>query len=479
MLRAAAHRPCALPACLVRLPLRRPLRQSLLDSQPRCFVHSDQGHRDCGTTISRNGRRNGLTPQQINGRVLECDGADKLLTLYAESHQQMNAVNVSTLWVQLQRSQISRPLLLHSDLVVALLQHTQSLHHEFGPQALGNILHALGKLAHRHRSFASSCKEASLALMTEAAVRRSELKPQGLANVLYAFGLLAPHGVVAAEACGLLVTEAAARRSELRPQDLSNTLYAFGLMAPHGVVAAEACGVLVTEAAAQRSELNEQSLANTLYACALMDLRHQALEPASPLWQRIVAAGPILTAKAQCQLHQTLMWRRALQSEPALPEPLRRSLHEVFASQPTTASRTEQELCGVLSSPEAEGMGIHSVASDHRTAEGFSIDVHIERSAGTPFLVEFDGPSHFLQTPMQGGTAAYASIGHTLKLNSPTAFKHRVLRALGHRLVSVGFREWGSLPRAQSARLQWLLDRMDAEEERHASMSVSNPPSRR
>ena len=439
MLRAAAHRPCALPACLVRLPLRRPLRQSLLDSQPRCFVHSDQGHRDCGTTISRNGRRNGLTPQQINGRVLECDGADKLLTLYAESHQQMNAVNVSTLWVQLQRSQISRPLLLHSDLVVALLQHTQSLHHEFGPQALGNILHALGKLAHRHRSFASSCKEASLALMTEAAVRRSELKPQGLANVLYAFGL----------------------------------------MAPHGVVAAEACGVLVTEAAAQRSELNEQSLANTLYACALMDLRHQALEPASPLWQRIVAAGPILTAKAQCQLHQTLMWRRALQSEPALPEPLRRSLHEVFASQPTTASRTEQELCGVLSSPEAEGMGIHSVASDHRTAEGFSIDVHIERSAGTPFLVEFDGPSHFLQTPMQGGTAAYASIGHTLKLNSPTAFKHRVLRALGHRLVSVGFREWGSLPRAQSARLQWLLDRMDAEEERHASMSVSNPPSRR
>ena len=124
-------------------------------------------------------------------------------------------------------------------------------------------------------------------------------------------------------------------------------------------------------------------------------------------------------------------------------------------------------------------MGIHSVASDHRTAEGFSIDVRIERSAGTPFLVEFDGPSHFLQTPMQGGTAAYASIGHTLKLNSPTAFKHRVLRALGHRLVSVGFREWGSLPRAQSARLQWLLDRMDAEEERHASMSVSNPPSRR
>lgn len=77
-------------------------------------------------------------------------------------------------------------------------------------------------------------------------------------------------------------------------------------------------------------------------------------------------------------------------------------------------------------------------------ASKFIVDIWLpERN----LIVEVDGALHFLRSSSEQGAAPV--------LNGSTVFKHRVLRGLGYKVLSIGFFDWDALP--ENERGKFLL----------------------
>jgi hypothetical protein len=81
--------------------------------------------------------------------------------------------------------------------------------------------------------------------------------------------------------------------------------------------------------------------------------------------------------------------------------------------------------------------------------------------ASDKVAVEFDGPSHYVTIVTGGATSGRAAAAgkEELRENGSTAFKARVLRAAGWRLVSIPYLVWDAL-RSKQDRVKYLCDQM-------------------
>jgi very-short-patch-repair endonuclease len=80
--------------------------------------------------------------------------------------------------------------------------------------------------------------------------------------------------------------------------------------------------------------------------------------------------------------------------------------------------------------------------------DNFSIDIVAVTAAGVRLAVEVDGPSHFV------------SPGN--RVNGPTQYRDRALKAWGYTVVSIPGWEWAQL-KGTEQRQQYLLEKLKGE----------------
>jgi hypothetical protein len=309
-------------------------------------------------------------------------------------------------------------------------------------------------------AYATMGREPGAGLMRELEGRAEALAgtfiAQGVANTLWAYATMGrePGAGLMRELEG----RAEALAGTFIAQDVANMLWAYATMGwePGAGLMRELEGR--TEALA--GTFNAQNVANTLWsACVFAILRSPA---GGSRWfhsvsQRLVALGrpACFTAAELCQLHQFFVWCSV---EPRLGveafndmRTLQEKCRSAFVGAHTAPSATQQQVSEAL-----RLMGLSVKDEDRCPKSGYSIDMIIhdstlgiggERSSGRgAWVLEFDGPSHFLASRTPTGA---------------TLLKRRHLQLLGHALVSVPYWEWDECKEA-GEREQYLRSKLGA-----------------
>ena len=148
------------------------------------------------------------------------------------------------------------------------------------------------------------------------------------------------------------------------------------------------------------------------------------------------------------------MLQRGTEIYPPLTPALRESCLASFSASLKAPSRFQNEIADTLRKL------IPSVLEEFVTDEGYSIDLIVDWK-DVRVALECDGPSHFLK----GDLGRFQATGATL-------LKHRQLRALGWRLVSVPYWEWDEVKQQETKKLGYLLDAIQSQvDEQNAPFS--------
>jgi hypothetical protein len=213
-------------------------------------------------------------------------------------------------------------------------------------------------------------------------------------------------------------------------------------------------------------ECNSQAVANTLWAYAMMGRKPGERALGALEARAMVAFVGDFSIQERCQLHQYLL-SCALDEgvrSPAggtsqqLREAFESACRQAFAAAATSPSESQQRVSQAL----RKGLVLR-VQDEYRCPKsGYSIDMLVSdaharpsgTSAGTcttggdcSWVVEFDGPSHFL--------ACGSPTGATL-------LKHRHLRQLGYALVVVPYWEWNQVRGDEAAEVEYLRGKLDS-----------------
>eukprot|EP00808_Paulinella_micropora_P004254 g28656.t1 len=274
----------------------------------------------------------------------------------------------------------------------------------FNAQAIANTLHAFAKLDHQPG-------EAVLRTLCGEALKKADsFKAQEIANTLNAFGL-----VQGAGDCEhferVCKSRSSPRRSSAEDVAIANTLHAFAKLdhQPGEAVLRTLCG----EALKKADSFDAQAIANTLHACVVLDRVDPALF--SRLLAQLFKSRVMLNPLEMRQLHYvhlSLRWEH-----PSMGLALPASLADA---------------CKL--SLRASQSKVQGVPHDNeKNASGLCQDICLNEHK---LVIEVDGPTHFVTATLASSRPIY---------NSITLCKQRLLRAMGWRVVSVPFFEWGAL----------------------------------
>jgi hypothetical protein len=211
----------------------------------------------------------------LNGRLVASASVRELLSVVHASYQDFNAVNVATSWNKLaklagggERRGLMRRGGDREDVANAvqlLSEETTHMANAMEPQAVGNTLWAIGKLAERGVDVDAAVVRA----VSDAAARvASKMKPQHVSNSMHAFANLSEKGVqVDAAAVQAVSAAAVGVASEMNAQDVSNAMWAFAKLAEKGLDVDVAAVRAVSDAAPRvAGGMIPQHVSNTLWA---------------------------------------------------------------------------------------------------------------------------------------------------------------------------------------------------------------------
>ena len=351
------------------------------------------------------------------------------------------------------------------------------------PKALAEVVYGINEAGKRARSLSGA--EIAKNLVAAARIYRCLLGPMDL-----------------------LCAEIIKRPGDLSAADVADCCWALGTLNHASPDAFIAMGHRA-RALLSAGEITPKQIVLVAWAFAVRDERHSLFEPASQLWETLSARRGELVQDVEATLHQVLMWRRALGSEPSLPDGLRHSCAAAFMRERSErmAARDQETrnevrvMIKVLTMPSAKKVGL--IADGDYSVESFSVDALVQ-IGDDAFLVEFDGASNFVEIveaqkgadgggkrPALGKKKSFMSRGGRSgaeggggkgipneRHDGATAFKYRVLRSLGHQVISVPYREWEKRRGKDEDLLAWLRKLMREEKRVHTAKAEAEASER-
>ena len=325
-------------------------------------------------------------------------------------------------------------------LVVGLTAQAVQLQGDYKAQDIANTLWAFATLGLQIDN------KLMVGLTTRAVEVQGGFNSQNIANTLWALATLGH------QPDNKLVTGLTARvvevQGDFNPQNIANMLWAFATLGiqPDDKLVAE----LTARAVEVQGDFSTQDIANTLWAVCFLSIRSpdvvSRLVHALELQILSVATTRVLDPQTQRQLHQFFVacnvdegLRAGVPANIlALRETVGPGFHAAFVEQVTQASRSQQQVSEAL-----RDMRLLVQDEAECLRSGYSFDMRVyntsvlgqsiedsRRRAVDGWVVEFDGPSHFL--------ACRTPTGATL-------IKQHQLRLLGYTLVSLPYWEWDRL----------------------------------
>ena len=387
---------------------------------------------------------------QLNRHILDCGSTGELCELIETHAEEFNAVNVATAFrklLQSRRDGVPRGVMQRAlnALEAAALRSMDA----FQGRNVANILHIMAKTRYRPWDAALVPR-----LEGRAEALAGTFNAQEVASTLWAYATMGREpgaGVMRG-----LEGRAEALAGTFKAQDVANTLWAYARMG-RGPGAGLMRG-LEGRVEAVAGTFTAQNVANTLWAACVFSFLFdpgQAWRWVHTLEQRLVSLGEAacFNTAELCQVHQVFV---SCSVEPGLRMEavndmwaLKETCLEAFVCAKAASSGTQQQVSETL-----RHMGM-SVEDEVRCPKsGYSIDMMVhdsgrgregERSSSTgTWVVEFDGPSHFLTSRAPTGA---------------TQLERRHSELLGHALVTVPHWEWEGCKRA-GEREQYLRDKL-------------------
>ena len=282
------------------------------------------------------------------------------------------------------------------------------------------------------------------------------------------------------------------RAGELSASDVANCCWALGTM---NHAAPEAFAALGHRAQKLLADFTSKDLSLVAWSFAVLNVDHKLFQPSSYFWEVMSSRRADLTSDMEATLHQVLLWRKELRSEPDdLPVALRqgcaasfsRECAEQQAGRDRSSKQEAQMLLKVLTMPQAKAAGLS--ADEDYTIEGFSVDVLVKVQGGKPgedqYLINFDGASHFISIVAEGlkkrnraaedhyrtDSGAYGRNAKD-RHDGATALKYRLLRSQGHLVVPVPYKEWERRRGKETDLLSWIRKLMREERQRSQQLS--------
>jgi hypothetical protein len=288
---------------------------------------------------------------------------------------------------------------------------------EFKPQELANTAWAFAKAGHAAPAMLD-------AIAAEAAPQVGEFTSQELANTAWAF-ISAAHAAPAL--FDAIAAEAAPRLGEFSSRNLSNTAWAF---ATAGHATQALFDAIAAEAGPRLGEFNPQDLTSTAWSFAVADtLSSVALAEffGHDFGRRCDVLAGSFSDEQLSQLHQWWLWYASErgQTTELLRHELLQRCRMAFSATEARPSNLQRQVGSTLSS-----LGLDP-QEEVWIEVGYSLDFVVEWR-GRQVAIEVDGPSHFVKRKPTGATM----------------IKHRQLRHLGWRLVSIPYWEWNELAEA-------------------------------
>eukprot|EP00808_Paulinella_micropora_P029769 g50910.t1 len=315
----------------------------------------------------------------------------------------------------------------------------------FTAQKIANTLNALAKLDH------NPGQELLRRLCAEALKKAESFNAQEIANTLNALANLDhnPGEIL----LGRLCAEALKKAESFNSQGIANTLNALVKLDhnPGEQVLRRLCA----EALKKAESFTAQGIANTLYACIVLN----RVDPS--LFSRLISRLPEkLDPKELNQLHYVQLSLRSEHSSLglSLPAPLPAACKSSMMQETVHSSELHKEVSKVLRKEN-----VPHVNED--TSSGLWVDIGM---AEHRVVIEVDGPTHFVAGSVESKRPKY---------NLTTLYKHRLLRAMGWRVVSVPFYEWQDRrPEERALNLRQKLREVDDCQERVVSQLQPQPP---
>ena len=230
------------------------------------------------------------------------------------------------------------------------------------------------------------------------------------------------------------------RVGDFNAQELANTAWAF---AKAGQPDAQLFMALARAAERRVGDFNAKHLANTAWAFAVANCYSDQLF--GPAFAHCCETTICTYAEVQhlARLHQWVLWHQELELPRPLSPALRDRCFAAFCATPSSPSQMQRKVTAALAE-----LGAH-LKEEWVIEEGYSIDVLVLNLwEGEQVAVEVDGSSHFLR----------GNVGHSP--NGATLLKHRQLRALGWRLVSVPYWEWDEVKGSKATKREYLLRKL-------------------
>eukprot|EP00808_Paulinella_micropora_P000031 g33242.t1 len=326
------------------------------------------------------------------------------------------------------------------DLLRRLCEETLKKAESFKSQNIANTLNALKTLDH------NPGENLLRRLCTEALKKVESFNAQDIANTLNAVANLDynPGENLLRRLC----EEALKKAESFNAQEIANTLNALKTLDynPGENLLRRLC----EEALKKAESFNEQEIANTLNALkkaesfneqeiantlnALVKLGHNPGEQVlGRLCAEALKKAESFTAQGVTNtLYACIVLNRlSLRSEHSslglsLPAPLADACRSSMMQEAVDSSKLHKEVSKVL-----RDEGVPHVNED--TSSGLWVDTGMPEHR---VIIEVDGPTHFVASSVESKRPKY---------DFATLFKHRLLRAMGWRVVSVQFYKWEDL----------------------------------
>jgi hypothetical protein len=259
--------------------------------------------------------------KRLNGRLVASASVRELLSVVHASHQDFDAVNVSTSWNKLAKlagGGERRGLMRRGDredvanAVQLLSKETPRVVNALKPREVSSTLWAFGKLAER----GVDVDVAVVRAVSDSAVRvASKMEPQHVSNSMHAFANLAENGVeVDAAAVRAVSAAAVGVAGGMEPQHVSNTLWGFAKLSEKGVdVDAAAVRAVSDEAPRVAGEMVPQAVSNTLWAVAKMSEKGVDVDAAAV--RAVSAEARRVAGEMDAQAVSNTLWAFAKLSE--------------------------------------------------------------------------------------------------------------------------------------------------------------------
>ncbi len=256
-----------------------------------------------------------------------------------------------------------------------------------------------------------------------------EFKAQEIANLLYAYATTGHEAPALFDVMAGYLTRSS-RLHDFAPRHLTILAWSFCV--------ADAFRPTISGAIADalqwpNAERSEDALAEMLEGLGLSHLETENAvldaDSAARLDSALDASSGVLDElgpRAQSQLYQVLLYLQLEDSSSRLLPVLaqrRDVLRAAYVRHDARPSRSQKDVSRALDELDWK----HKY--EWVTAEGLSLDLAKPRQR---IAIEYDGPSHYV-----------TGDGGPPRINGTTAFKHRLLEALGWRVIHIPYFEWG------------------------------------